>query len=388
MNFNQELEHFNKTLSEEGSKLRIERRGRKLSIRGSLPCQRSPKSLRNQRISLGIEANEHGLSKAKELLQLISLQLEHNQFSWENWGRGLSTENPFSRSHNFYKEITDFKKIFFANYNLSSSKSSIETNWESAYLPYLRRLEREVGIDKDLFNSDSFLRTLLSYSENSRSRLQCGTALRAFAKHLKIKLPDNWKNISYGYGLKKAKFRELPSDELILDSFNKINNSKWKLVFGLMATFGLRNHEVFFCDLSSLKKGKDHIIRVLPNTKTGEHQAWPFHPEWIEKFDLYKLAEEDSLPRINTNLNVSTLQKVGRRVSEQFRRYKLPMTPYDLRHAWAIRTIHIGLPDSVSARMMGHSVAIHTKTYHHWITRRDQQEAVNRALTKNNFKAI
>ena len=46
------------------------------------------------------------------------------------------------------------------------------------------------------------------------------------------------------------------------------------------------------------------------------------------------------------------------------------------------RQIHIGLPDTVAARMMGHSVAIHTRTYHHWITRRDQQQAVDAALAR------
>ena len=40
------------------------------------------------------------------------------------------------------------------------------------------------------------------------------------------------------------------------------------------------------------------------------------------------------------------------------------------------------LPDSVAARMMGHSVSVHTQTYHHWITKRDQQKAVNNALLK------
>ena len=43
----------------------------------------------------------------------------------------------------------------------------------------------------------------------------------------------------------------------------------------------------------------------------------------------------------------------------------------------------IGLPDTVAARMMGHSVSIHNRTYHHWITRRDQQKAVDTALAKN-----
>ena len=98
---------------------------------------------------------------------------------------------------------------------------------------------------------------------------------------------------------------------------------------------------------------------------------------------LEPLGSDDSLlPAVCTDLRRTTLQQVGRRVAEQFRRYELPFTPYDLRHAWAVRTIHIGLPDTVAARMMGHSVAIHTRTYHHWITRRDQQQAVDAALAR------
>jgi integrase len=150
-----------------------------------------------------------------------------------------------------------------------------------------------------------------------------------------------------------------------------------------MATYGLRNHEVFFTDVSALADGGDRVIRVLPTTKTGEHQVWPFHPEWVDRFNLTHLASNAAaLPPVCTDLRHTTLQQVGRRVAEQFRRYDVPLTPYDLRHAWAVRTIHIGLPDTVAARMMGHSVAIHTRTYHHWITRRDQQQAVDAALAR------
>jgi integrase len=162
-----------------------------------------------------------------------------------------------------------------------------------------------------------------------------------------------------------------------------IPNPRWRLVYGLMATYGLRNHEAFFCDVSALAPGGDRVIRVLPTSKTGEHQVWPFQPGWVDQFGLEALAAgSDALPQVSTDLRRTTLQQVGRRVAEQFRRYNLPITPYDLRHAWAVRTIHIGLPDTVAARMMGHSVAIHTRTYHHWITRRDQQQAVDAALAR------
>jgi integrase len=224
---------------------------------------------------------------------------------------------------------------------------------------------------------------LESYPLASRGRQQCGTALAALARSEQIPLPPDWADRAGGYGLHAAQFRQLPSDRQILEWIEQIPNPGWRLAYGLMATYGLRNHEVFFTDLSALAPGGDRVIRVLPTSKTGEHQVWPFQPEWVERFELSRLGEARSLlPPVCTDLRRTTLQQVGRRVAEQFRRYDLPLTPYDLRHAWAVRTIHIGLPDTVAARMMGHSVAIHTRTYHHWITRRDQQQAVDTALAR------
>ena len=260
------------------------------------------------------------------------------------------------------------------------------STWQSAYRPYLKRLteisnQSNLSITKDLLTQ-----VLLSYKENTRSRQLCSITLSALAKHLDLELPENWKKLGSGYGIHESHFRELPSDEKIINSFHSIPNPKWRFVFGLMATYGLRNHEVFFSDLSCLEKGGDKILRVFPKTKTGEHQVWPFHPEWINLFELNRLNNTSNvLPNINKDLESTTLQHIGRRVSEQFRRYKISFTPYDLRHAWAVRTIHIGLPNTVAAKMMGHSVSIHTKTYHHWITRRDQQQAVDSALASTTF---
>ena len=82
-----------------------------------------------------------------------------------------------------------------------------------------------------------------------------------------------------------------------------------------MATYGLRNHEVFFSDLSTLKANEDKIIRVLNSTKTGEHQVWPFHPKWVETFELYKLGENPKLlPDINKDLKNTTLQNIGKKL--------------------------------------------------------------------------
>ncbi len=382
MNVIQEINNVNDKFATQGSKLRIEKRGEKLNIRGSLPSKENKNNFKIQRISLGLKADLSGLEEAKKKLQLINLQLELNQFDWINW---ISKTNQKERKNDFElpKRINQFEEFFFKERKNEYLSSTRKTTWRSSYKPYLRRILNiyDAHENKDL--EKIFQKTLESYKEGSRSRKQCATSLSVLAKFLEIKLPEDWKLNSRGYGLNKAGFRDLPTDEVIEKIWEKIPNKSWKFVFGLMATYGLRNHEVFFCDLSSLTKFGDKIIRVLPTTKTGEHQVWPFHPEWVEKFELSKLGKNpELLPNINNDLKITTLQNIGKKITDQFKRYSLKIKPYDLRHAWAVRTIFYDLPDTVAARMMGHSVSLHTQTYHHWITKRDQQQAVNNALLK------
>ena len=386
MDENQKLLDINHDLESKGINLRIEKRGKVLNIRGSLPDKKSHNLSKIQRISLKLPHNINGLEEARKAIELIDFQLKKNQFSWSNWIKEKTITTTKTNKSVVSNEIESFKRQFFSDTSRSKSPAGMISTWQSAYKPYLNRL---IGVsNKSTFklNEELLLKTLLSYRKNSRSRQQCGIALSALARYLKLELPENWKRLQSGYGIYESNFRELPSDEEIIDSFKLIPNPKWRFVFGLMATYGLRNHEVFFSDLSCLKKSGDQILRVFPNTKTGEHQVWPFHPEWVGLFELdNKINTSDLLPDIQTDLKVTTLQHIGRRVSEQFRRYKISFTPYDLRHAWAVRTILIGLPNTVAAKMMGHSVSIHTKTYHHWITRRDQQIAVDSALSKVKF---
>jgi len=382
MNVIQEINNVNDKFATQGSKLRIEKRGEKLNIRGSLPTKEDKNNFKIQRISLGIKADFSGLEEAKKKLQLINLQLELNQFDWINW---ISNPNKkeVKNDFEFTNRLNQFEEFFFKERKNEYLSSTRKTTWRSSYKPYMKRILHiyEGHENKDLENI--FQKTLESYKEGSRSRKQCATSLGVLAKFLDIKLPENWKLISKGYGLNKAGFRDLPTDEVIEELWDKIPNKSWKFVFGLMATYGLRNHEVFFCDLSSLSYIGDKIIRVLPTTKTGEHQVWPFHPEWVDKFELSKLGENpELLPNINKDLKITTLQNIGKKITDQFKRYSLQIKPYDLRHAWAVRTIFYDLPDTVAARMMGHSVSLHTQTYHHWITKRDQQKAVNNALLK------
>ena len=396
------LAQANQALAQAGVSLRIELRGQRLGLRGPLPCRRGSGRHPVQRISLGLPADSAGLELARERLKEVLRQLQQGRFAWSAWGVQPAQPPSTSPSHSpawlpaanqpapgDLLGLAAFEAAFFADPRRRRNPAGCRTTWSSAYLPYLRRLAA-VAAERDLPLGLPLLELALeSYAASSRSRQQCGTALAALARHFELDLPDNWSERAAGYGLHAAQFRRLPGDPQILLWAEQIPNPAWRLAYGLMATYGLRNHEVFFCDLSALAPGGDRVIRVLPTSKTGEHQVWPFQPDWVEHFGLEKLGgSQPPLPAVATDLRHTTLQQVGRRVAEQFRRYELPITPYDLRHAWAVRTIHIGLPDTVAARMMGHSVAIHTRTYHHWITRRDQQQAVDAALARHRHSGV
>ncbi|MBW4531948.1 MAG: site-specific integrase [Aphanothece saxicola GSE-SYN-MK-01-06B] len=385
----------NQRLAASGTALRLEIRQRRLGLRGPLPCPKGTAARPVQRISLGLPATGAGVAAALEQLERVRQAVEQGSFRWESWRRrppAAAVPAPEvvpavapPEAAELQPLLAGFEAAFFADPRRRRRPAGSRSTWSGAYRPYLRRLAEVAARRHGAAVVDAPLmeQVLETYPLASRSRQQCGIALGALARHLQLPLPSDWSERSGGYGLHVARFRGLPSDARILELVQAIPNPRWRLAYGLMATYGLRNHEVFFCDLSALAPGGDRVLRVLPTSKTGEHQVWPFQPDWVERFGLESLAERGvGLPQVCTDLRRTTLQQVGRRVAEQFRRYGLPITPYDLRHAWAVRTIHIGLPDTVAARMMGHSVAIHTRTYHHWITRRDQQQAVDTALAR------
>lgn len=364
--------------------LQIEQRGQKLSLRGTLPPRPGSHRLHahQQRISLNLPATATGLKQAEQQAKIIAAQLIQNCFDWRQYlplaggGRLHQMDLP--------EKLAAFKQHFLETNAHSGLAASVKTTWEAAYAPYLRKLETIAQASPQLSLPEAIYATVQATRPHTRSRQICCTALNALVEFLQIELPIPLKTYWGSYSSSRTQTRHLPSDQKIVEVFAQIPNPAWQFVYGIMATYGLRNHEVFFCDYQALTQGSpEAVIEVLDTTKTGGHAVWPFYPEWVEQLNLRQI----NLPPINTDLTQTTLRQIGQLVNRQFRRYEVPFSPYDLRHAWAVRTIHFGLPDTVAARMMGHSVAIHTRTYHRWITHRDQRQAVETALNRSDLKA-
>ncbi|MCU0523256.1 MAG: site-specific integrase [Elainella sp. Prado103] len=411
----QQLAKLNQRLKLAQMGLQIERRGQKLSLRGTLPPRPGSPRLKayQQRISLGLPATPAGLKQAEQEVKIIAAQLIQNSFDWRSYlpiaaGKRLSQMD-------LTEKLTAFQHHLLTQADPGSvaAVASLKTTWVTAYEPYCRKLGSIIASRPHLTLPEAIYATVESTRPHSRSRQICCTALNALAEFLQLELPIPLKTYWGNYNASQTQARQLPSDQDIVAGFARIPNPAWRFVYGIIATYGLRNHEVFFCDYSQLSQAPAispaqmisptpvsespddrpsqtigftppaAMIEVLETTKTGYHAVWPFYPEWVDHFNLRQVQ----LPPIQTDLTQTTLRQIGQLVNSQFRRYQIPFSPYDLRHAWAVRTIHFGLPDTVAARMMGHSVTIHTRTYHRWITQRDQQQAVATALSRHPLSA-
>jgi integrase len=332
--------------------VQIESKNR-LCLRATLPPK--PESTKTkpyqQRIYLGIPANRSGVKRAeKEALKLGGL-LACKEFAWSIYihvedSKLIPAGEWVARLENFY-----FQK------RKRTPKS--EYTWKCDYYNIFKRLDLTKPLTPQVI-----LQCCTNAEPETKNRKRACMALNAIAKFADIEV--NLKPYAGSYTAKSHTPRDLPDDSTIARTYYEIKNPAWQWVYGMIAAYGLRNHEVFRLDLRALKAGES-IITVLANSKTGTRRVWAFFPEWFEEWELYN----PKLPNVNVD---SSNPVVGRAVTQYFRRY-LPFRPYDLRHCWAIRTLEFGLDLTLAAQQMGHSVKMHTDLYHHWISERHHQRA-------------
>ena len=70
--------------------------------------------------------------------------------------------------------------------------------------------------------------------------------------------------------------------------YDQIPNPQWQYVFGLIAAYGISNHELFYLDLDSLQRSPGHLVSSYRKAHYGVRNIWCLYPEWYEKWELYK----------------------------------------------------------------------------------------------------
>lgn len=228
-----------------------------------------------------------------------------------------------------------------------------ETTWHGDYWKILKRLP-----PADPATVAALHAVVTGTTAHTKTRQRACFVAAAIAQFLGLDYdPSRYRG---RYSPRRPQPRNIPSDEVITAYWQTLSNPGWAWVFGMMAAYGLRNHEPFHVDLEQIQANPTAWVL---GGKTGARRVRPLHPEWYERFWLF----DPQLPkRVNVDRSNSAL---GHSAISYFR--DLPNPPpfrlYSLRHAYAIRGYRYGLNDKAMARMMGHSRQVHESIYQLWI---------------------
>ncbi|MEP0868902.1 site-specific integrase [Trichocoleus desertorum AS-A10] len=334
----------------------IQQLGNRLYLKATFPPK--PGSAKThphqQRIALGIHANPAGVSLAEKEARKVGALLDCRQFDWTPY---LKVE-PQQRD-----KIGDWIERFEIDYFTRRARNpKSETTWHSDYWKVFKTLPLDQPLTVEVLTN-----TITSVKADSRTRKRFVDVLSRLAEF--AELEANFKPLKGSYSSKNVAPRDLPSDQAIAQLFYSLKPGPWQWAFGMMAAYGLRNHELFYCDLSRFP-----ILQITEGAKTDPHRVWPLYPEWAEKWELQAINLPNCTGKNNTDL--------GNRVTHAFKRMGIPFPPYNLRHAWAVRAIEFRLDVSLAAAQMGHSVKIHCEIYQHWINEDVHQRAYDALITR------
>ena len=393
----EKLAVINARLKASKSKVSIKKVGNALQLRATLPLKpgdinKSGRSRKQYFISLGIPANLNGLITAEEEACELGKLIARKCFEWNNKYLGQNTD---------CKEVKTFKQVLetLEHDYFSTRKRTIksEHSFWHLYKRYKQYFESDLPVNSE--NIITIIRNITSPS----SRDQAIRVARVFSKNHGIEI--DFKNLKLAV---IPNDRYIPSDLEIIEAFEKYQlkgkNTRvrkdyrisWKLhrlVFGLIATYGLRPREIFNQpDLEWFLNDEniDNIWKVHKSNKTGYREVLPFVPEWVK---LFELKDSEAINLLKEKIeNIKSFHELSHLVQTNARWFRrildLPFEPYDLRHACAIRAHIQGLPIKASADNLGHSVEMHTKVYQRWFSLENRKKVMKSTINKKSNEEL
>jgi integrase len=330
------VEQINDRLKAAAIPVRVRLNGKVLGLRATLPLKPGRGVGRKQQdIRMGIPVSRDGFKLIEVEAHKLGELLLKESFSWDLYLTDVKKPEQMT--------VSELVQAFKAYY-LQSHKIE-ESTWNDQWRRTFNRLPQ----DEPLCEA-SVLVAVLSTQPHSDTRKRTCSRLQQLAEFAGFQI--DLKPYAGNYSYRSEKPRDIPNDELIKEWRDRIPNAGWQWVYGMMAAFGLRPHECFLCEFID-----DLRLRVFNETKTGSRIVRPIPPEWVTEWDLTNVIR----PKVT--------KAFGNRNKRQFQRYHIPFPAYNLRHAYAIRgSVTMGLPVSTMASMMGHSAAVHTREYHHWLS--------------------
>ncbi len=348
-----------------GSMASIKEKGDLLYLVATLPMKDGSPGRKQYKIPLHLDASPQGQIKAKRRKVQLERSLEQEKFHWDDWlsPQGLTKNKPVT-----WRDAID-RLYEYRRYE----KGMKQDQWEKKWLPLITKAPIRLA---NPCTADDMLAVMASWDPSQDTYMKAYRAFRKLAELAGIAFPQLLKP-TYSLPHERGEAKEVPSDKEAIEwvqlaDRGQPNGKALRWYFGMIATYGLRPHEIDH--VTMLDDGKVQVPWVDSKgrkTKTGFRTVIPIPEDWIELFDLQnKVARPDSE------------EECYRWLRNSLRRHpfvKKEWTNYSLRHAFAGRLWRLGgtkLDTYTAARMMGHSRAVHEETYRHHI---EPYEIANKA---------
>lgn len=318
-----EIAAANAELKRFGVRLRVElqKNCSRLNLRGPLPPKSGDGPMRTQRISLGVGSSAAGIEYAKEQAMKYGLLLDQQRFSWDSFDKPSGEDTCAEAIAKFKRDwmrdrLDRVKASERADAKVKAEKLFKKSFWHRGFSKLPPNLKLDEGV----------LRTTLAigWKANTAGQRIAAQNLSRLARSAGIEIDLQ----GGGYGIGSVK-RNIPSDDAIATAIDGIVNvpsthryypvrDGWQWVAGMMATYNLRDHEAFACEVEWRSiEGTEYLVCIVADesdstlsgrTKTGGREILPLPAEWVERWDLGRKR----LPNVTTDKGdrVSTFQSL------------------------------------------------------------------------------
>ncbi|MBD1878084.1 hypothetical protein [Coleofasciculus sp. FACHB-T130] len=367
-------------LKTDGVKVQLVRVGNTIALQFSAPLRDGDKptvagrSTKQYKLGANCSWSVDGLTLADKYARQIGHHLLHKTFTWQ-WFDSEIAKKTESKTTETPKTIGELIEEFKVKYFLVKKRGRQS---ETTFKKWLKQL-KALPTDKPL--SGELIDQLVQATETGdHKRLSLVSALSIFCNT--IGFDYNFKGLKSGY---KPKDKKPPTDEEVKQYRLTFQPSKycpgsqwesWRWLYGILATYGLRPHEVWAIDIPKFldPANTDNVITLdeslTEGLKTGNRVVFPLHPEWVEEFNLKNVKMPCSISNLDDRTSL---------VCRRFKNLKIPFTPHTLRHAYAIRGHVLGIPVKEMTNNMGHTVQVHTDTYQKYMSIDTRKQVIRQA---------
>lgn len=310
----------------------------RLYLLARLPIKDGSPGKKQYKIALQLPDEPRHYRHAEKRLAQLEKEIKNGSFDWANWTPQTDLRMAGVSWQAAIRMLYEHKCI------LGKTK---ESTWEVNYMSRFKRLPMNKQVTTaglaeviNWYERDTYSYKLMFYLMKSISEL-------SGVPFPKIGRPLHTQNSS--------KVKDVPSDSEIIEWVESAGEP-YRWFFGMMAAYGLRPHEVERCDQID-----DGLIQVWDKTKTGYRTVIPMHEDWPALFKLDQVAARPPSIRDDQRPDVCAVWLNARRL-----KLGIEWNNYSLRHAYAHRLWREGgsqLDVMTAARLMGHSVSEHLKTY-------------------------